>query len=208
MDGYFCWHLVNIIICIDSGRAWHGSGPLCFGRWWRSSQGCVWELAIHPLLSSFLSGAQLWLERWDVPVAQLGPGASTSSGWNITAVQGNPITRALGGSFPRRRGDWCFVAEHSCPLLYCLVIASSLYILAVDYKWVIRGWHISSALSPGQRQHVENHFILILFLYFCLCWVFVAMCRLSLGAARGGWLFLILGRLLIAMASLVVESRL
>ena len=51
-------------------------------------------------------------------------------------------------------------------------------------------------------------FILInLFIYFWLCWVFVAACGLSLVAASGGYSVAVRG-LLIAVASLVAEHRL
>ena len=46
------------------------------------------------------------------------------------------------------------------------------------------------------------------FFFFCLCWVFVAVRGLSLVAASWGLLFVAVHRLLIAMASLVVEHRL
>ena len=47
-----------------------------------------------------------------------------------------------------------------------------------------------------------------LFIYLWLCWVFVAARGLSLVAVSGGWLFVVLRRLLIAVASLVAEHRL
>ena len=49
-------------------------------------------------------------------------------------------------------------------------------------------------------------FYLFIF-YFCLHWVFVAACRLSLVAASGGYSVAVHG-LLIAVASLVVEHGL
>ena len=49
----------------------------------------------------------------------------------------------------------------------------------------------------------KNYFIL--FIYFCLCWVFVAMHGLSLVAASGGLLFIVVHELLIVVASLVAE---
>ena len=45
-------------------------------------------------------------------------------------------------------------------------------------------------------------------IYFWLRWVFIAARGLSLVAASGGLLFLVVRRLLIAMASLVAEHRL
>ena len=49
-------------------------------------------------------------------------------------------------------------------------------------------------------------FFLILFIYFWLCWVFVAECRLSLVGT--GWSYPRVCRLLIAVAFLVVEHGL
>lgn len=74
----------------------------------------------------------IWLER-RIPVAQIWPGASSYSIWNMTTVQGNHIITVQGGSSPRRGRDWCFVAEHSCPLWCYFIIVSSLYILPTDY---------------------------------------------------------------------------
>ena len=48
----------------------------------------------------------------------------------------------------------------------------------------------------------------ILFIYFWLRWVFVAMRRLSLVAASGGLHFVAVRGLLIAVASLVAEHQL
>ena len=45
------------------------------------------------------------------------------------------------------------------------------------------------------------------FIYFWLCWVFVAACGLSLVAARGGY-SVVVHRLLTAVASLVAEHEL
>ena len=47
----------------------------------------------------------------------------------------------------------------------------------------------------------------ILFMYCCLCWVFIAACRLSLVVASGDYSLVVPG-LLIAMASLVSEHGL
>ena len=46
-----------------------------------------------------------------------------------------------------------------------------------------------------------------LFIYFWLCWVFIAVCRLSLVAVSGETLVVVSG-LLIEVASLVAEHRL
>ena len=51
-------------------------------------------------------------------------------------------------------------------------------------------------------------FFKIYFIYFWLHWVFVAARGLSLVAARGGLLFVVVRRLLIAVASLVMEHGL
>ena len=51
-------------------------------------------------------------------------------------------------------------------------------------------------------------FYFILFIYFWLCWVFVAARKLSLAAASEGLLFIVVRGLLIAVASLVVEHGL
>ena len=51
-------------------------------------------------------------------------------------------------------------------------------------------------------------FIIVYLLYFCLHWVFAALCGLSLVSARRGLLFVMVHGLLIAVASLVVEYRL
>ena len=100
---------------------------------------------------------------------------------------GESHNQSVGRIIFQKTGDGSFVAKHSCPLLHCFVVASSLYILAVDYKWVLRGWHILFSSIPRPRTAlVASHFILILFLYFCLCWVCVAVCRLPLGAVRAG----------------------
>ena len=46
------------------------------------------------------------------------------------------------------------------------------------------------------------------FIYFWLCWIFVAACGLSLVVVSGGLLFVVMCRLLIAVASLVSEHGL
>ena len=43
---------------------------------------------------------------------------------------------------------------------------------------------------------------------FWLCWAFVAVCGLSLVAASGGYSLVVVGRILVAVASLVLEHRL
>ena len=55
----------------------------------------------------------------------------------------------------------------------------------------------------------QNFFfnLFILFIYFWLCWVFVAACGLSLGAVSGGYSVDVCG-LLIAVASLLAEHGL
>ena len=45
-------------------------------------------------------------------------------------------------------------------------------------------------------------------IYFWLCWVFVAVCGLSLVVASGGYSLVVVHRLLVAVASLVSEFRL
>ena len=56
-----------------------------------------------------------------------------------------------------------------------------------------------------ESYYMWSFFFLI---YFWLRWVFIAARGLSLVAASGGLLFLVVRRLLIAMASLVAEHRL
>ena len=53
-----------------------------------------------------------------------------------------------------------------------------------------------------------NFFFLNKFIYFWLRWVFVAVRGLSLVAVRGGYSFVAVHRLLIAVASLVAEHGL
>ena len=53
-----------------------------------------------------------------------------------------------------------------------------------------------------------NKFIIYLFIYFWLCWVFVAARGLSLVVVSGGLLFVAVHGLLIAVASLVAEHGL
>ena len=48
----------------------------------------------------------------------------------------------------------------------------------------------------------------LFYFYFWLLWVFVAACGLSLVAASGGQLFVVVRGLLIAVASLVAEHGL
>ena len=45
-------------------------------------------------------------------------------------------------------------------------------------------------------------------MYFWLCWVFVALCGLSLVSASRGYTLVAVGGLLIAVASLVAEDGL
>ena len=45
-------------------------------------------------------------------------------------------------------------------------------------------------------------------IFFWLCWVFVVACGLSLVLATGGYFLVLAFRLLLVMASLVVEHRL
>ena len=54
----------------------------------------------------------------------------------------------------------------------------------------------------------EGFFFSDLFIYFWLCWVFVATRGLSLVGGERGLLFVALRRLLIAVASLTVEHGL
>ena len=51
-------------------------------------------------------------------------------------------------------------------------------------------------------------FLINLFIYFWLLWVFVAVRGLSLGVASGDYSFIVVRRLLIAVASLVAEHGL
>ena len=57
---------------------------------------------------------------------------------------------------------------------------------------------------PGKSLNMYFY----LFIYFRLCWVFVAAHRLSLVASSGGLLFVVVCRLLLAVASLVAEHGL
>ena len=52
------------------------------------------------------------------------------------------------------------------------------------------------------------YYLFILFIYFWLCWVFVAARGLSLVGGERGLLFIVVCRLLIAVASLVAEHGL
>ena len=65
-------------------------------------------------------------------------------------------------------------------------------------------------LGPGFQAlcRQEDFFLINLFIlciYFWLCWVFVAACGLSLVAASGGLLFVVVHRLLTVVASFVAE---
>ena len=51
-------------------------------------------------------------------------------------------------------------------------------------------------------------FNIILFIYFWLCWVFIAAWAFSLVAESGGYSLVVVHGLFIEMASLVVEHRL
>ena len=55
---------------------------------------------------------------------------------------------------------------------------------------------------------ISAHFKFYVFIYFWLCWVFGAVFRLSLIVASGGYSLLVVGRLLIAEASVTVKHRL
>ena len=55
---------------------------------------------------------------------------------------------------------------------------------------------------------LSYYYFLNLFIYFWLHWVFVAVHGLSLVGGEWGLLFIVVCRLLIAVASLVVEHRL
>ena len=50
--------------------------------------------------------------------------------------------------------------------------------------------------------------IRFIYFYFWLCWVFVAVCGLSLVAVSGGYSLVVVHGFLIEMASLVAEHRL
>ena len=72
-------------------------------------------------------------------------------------------------------------------------------------------------MSEFPLCHPGSHFDFIyLFIFTCthcsvcfrLLWVFVTACGLSLVGASGGLLFLVMGGLLIAVASLIAEHRL
>ena len=53
-----------------------------------------------------------------------------------------------------------------------------------------------------------SQIFIYLFIYLWLCWIFVAVRRLSLVAVSGGYSFIAVRGLLIAVASLVVEHGL
>ena len=53
-----------------------------------------------------------------------------------------------------------------------------------------------------------NILFIYLFIYLWLCWVFVAACGLSLGCSEWRLLFVVVRRLLIAVASLVAKHGL
>ena len=75
-------------------------------------------------------------------------------------------------------------------------------------------WDLSSLTGDGTpcigRLNLSPFFFfLILFIsLFWLCWVFVAVCRLSLALANGGSARVPARWLLVAVASLVAEPRL
>ena len=63
-------------------------------------------------------------------------------------------------------------------------------------------------MKPYSMSFFVTCFFFVYF-YFLLHWVFVAVCRLSLVAvSRGLLLFIVMGRLLIAVVSLAEEHRL
>ena len=57
---------------------------------------------------------------------------------------------------------------------------------------------------------IGNFFLFerVLFIYFCLCWVLLAVCGLPLVAGSRGYSLVAVCGLLIAMTSLVVEDGL
>jgi len=70
-------------------------------------------------------------------------------------------------------------------------------------------FHGLSTTSPPARHMSPTPQGMLLFLIFgCAGWVFVTECRLSLVAASRGYSLVAARRLLVAVASLVVELRL
>ena len=67
------------------------------------------------------------------------------------------------------------------------------------------------ACSPAVLCPLLNQtllFFFFTFIYFLLCWVFIAVRRLSPVAASGAYSLIAVCRLLVAVASLVAERRL
>ena len=68
---------------------------------------------------------------------------------------------------------------------------------------------MASEKRQGLQVESDLFFFLInLFIYFWLLWVFVAVRGLSLVAVSGGYSFIVVHRLLIAVSSLVAEHGL
>ena len=63
-----------------------------------------------------------------------------------------------------------------------------------------------SSLRAHSLFFLKNKFYL--FIYFWLCWVFIAACQLSLVAASGGFSLVAVHGLLAVVASLVAERGL
>ena len=54
-------------------------------------------------------------------------------------------------------------------------------------------------------SHLYSLFLDFIFISFWLCWIFIAACGLSLVAMSGNYFPVVLSRLLIEVASLIVE---
>ena len=63
-------------------------------------------------------------------------------------------------------------------------------------------------MPSGPRLLFIGRFLKDNFICFWLCWVFIAVCTLSLAAASGGLSLVVLHGLLSVVASLVAEHRL
>ena len=82
-----------------------------------------------------------------------------------------------------------------CHLLLRLV---SLYVIPALLLFAVKHlertvFNLTSAFSPHPFTKVSSYLFFLIYLllfkliYFCLCWVFVAACRLSLVAVSGGY---------------------
>ena len=98
--------------------------------------------------------------------------------------------------------------EPRSPAMQVDSLLSEPYLPTISHSWCFLFFLFSKSKFPSGIIYFQSEQLLFAFIYFCLCWVFIAMWGISLVAAIGGYSLVAVCRLLIVMASLVAEHGL